>query len=179
MRLLGAIIAGGGSRRFGGDKAAAVLDGRALIDHVVSALAPQVEDLVICGRDWSGMVTVTDRPTTDLGPLGGLCGALHYAAANRFDAVLTAGCDVLPLPDLSGLTGPTAAVIEGQHLFGFWPVALTAVLDRHLADQPDRSIRQWVIISGARTVACTRNFYNLNTRNDLKLYSELDQRELR
>ena len=141
MKLLGAIIAGGGSRRFGGDKAAALLDGRALIDHVRAALAPQVDALVVCGRDWPGVVAVADRPAPDMGPLGGLCGALHYAATNGFDAVLTAGCDVLPVPDLRVLAGPVAAVVEGQRLLGFWPIALAPVLDRHLTDQARAS---WV-----------------------------------
>ena len=171
MKLLGAIIAGGGSTRFDGDKAAALLDGRALIDHVCDALAPQVDAVVVCGRDWRGMVTVADQPKPDLGPLGGLCGALHHAVAHGFDAVVTAGCDVLPVPDLRALVGPVAAVVEGQRLFGFWPVALRAQLDAHLAEQADRSIRHWIAVSGARSVACASSFHNLNTRADFALYT--------
>lgn len=173
MRLLGAIIAGGESRRFGGDKAAALLRGRTLIDHVIAALAPQVDALVVCGRDWPGIVAVADRPAPHMGPLGGLCGALHYAAANGFDAVLTAGCDVLPVPDLRVLAGPVAAVVDGQRLLGFWPVALASALDRHLADQADRSIRKWVILSGARSVAYPMLLHNLNTHEDLAHYAAL------
>ena len=171
MKLLGAIIAGGGSRRFDGDKAAALLDGRALIDRVCDALSPQVEAVVVCGRDWPGMTTLADRPASDLGPLGGLCGALHYAEALGFDAALTAGCDVLPVPDLRALVGPVAAVVEGQRLFGFWPVGLRAQLDAHLAAAQDRSLRHWIATSGARSVACGGSFHNLNTRADFALYS--------
>jgi molybdenum cofactor guanylyltransferase len=170
VRVLGAIIAGGHATRFGGDKGAALIDGRALIDHVRDALVPQVDAVVICGRDWPGMVSIADRPAADMGPLGGLCAALRHATANGFDAVMTAGCDVLPVPDLRALVGPVAAVVDRQRLFGFWPAALAQMLDDHLASQNDRSIRHWVAVSGARTVPCPTAFHNLNTRDDFALY---------
>jgi molybdenum cofactor guanylyltransferase len=173
VKLLGAIIAGGGSTRFSGDKAAAMLDGRALMDHVAALLTPQVDALVVCGRAWPDLISVADRPLPDLGPLGGLCGALHHAAVNGFDAVLTAGCDVLPVPDLRALAGPGAAVIEGQRLLGFWPVALLDQLGKHLSAQTDRSLRTWITNSGARSVSCGDLLYNLNTRADLNRYRAL------
>ncbi len=81
-RVLGAILGGGRSSRFGSDKALATLDGRALIDRVAAALAPQVDALIVVGRDHPGLTAVADRPAPDLGPLGGIAGALHYAAAH-------------------------------------------------------------------------------------------------
>ena len=68
-RLLGAIVAGGRSRRFGSDKARATVEGRTLFDHVVGALSPQVADIVLCGRDWPGFDSLDDRPEPGLGPL--------------------------------------------------------------------------------------------------------------
>jgi molybdenum cofactor guanylyltransferase len=174
VKLLGAIVAGGGSRRFEGDKAAALLNGRPLLDHVRAALLPQVDAVVVCGRAWPGMTTIADRPATDMGPLGGLCGALHHAAAHGYDAVLTAGCDVLPVPDMRALVGPVPAVVEGQRLFGFWPVGFASALDDHLTHQDDLSIRQWVVASYARSVACAGSFHNINTRHDFALYSALE-----
>jgi molybdenum cofactor guanylyltransferase len=170
VKLLGAIIAGGGSRRFGGDKAAAMLNGKALIDHVRDALPSQADAVVVCGREWPGMVSVADRPAIDMGPLGGLCAALHYAADNGFDAVLSAGCDVLPVPDLRALVGPGAAAVKNHWLFGYWPTTLASQLDHHLATQTDRSMRQWITVSGARDVECGTAFHNLNTRDDFALY---------
>ncbi len=170
MKVLGAIIAGGGSRRFNGDKAAALLDGRALIDHVFDALSPQVDAVVVCGRHWPGLVNVVDRPAPDMGPLGGLCGALRYATDNGYEAVLTAGCDTLPVPDLRALVGPVAAVIEGQRLFGYWAVDMLAQLDQHLATGNNRSIRHWIVECGARSVASSVAFHNLNTREEFASY---------
>ena len=173
MRLLGAIIAGGGSRRFGGDKAAALIGSQALIDIVAAAVSAQVDKLIICGRRWPGLESIQDRPAPDLGPLGGLNAALGYAQRNGFDAVVTAGCDVLPVIDLRALAGPVAAVIQGQPLFGFWPVDLAERLDRHLATELDRSMRRWIAVSGAAQVISTARFHNLNTRDDLAAYCAL------
>ena len=177
MRLLGAIIAGGQGRRFGGDKAAALLDGKALIDHVDDALRPQVDALIVCGRIWPGLDSVADRPAPDMGPLGGLNAALHAAQHKGFDMVLTAGCDVLPVPTFSrhhGLdpgSGFLPRVIKGQPLFGLWPASLAPQLEDHLATQTDRSMRHWIAIIGAREVECDIAFHNLNTRDDFALYS--------
>jgi molybdenum cofactor guanylyltransferase len=176
MKLLGAIIAGGQGRRFGGDKGAALLGGKALIDHVADALRPQVDALIVCGRAWPGLDSVADRPAPDMGPLGGLNAALHAAQHEGFDMVLTTGCDVLPVPTFTrhpGLdpgSGFLPRVIKGQHLFGVWPATLANQLDHHLATQTDRSMRHWIAITGAREVECATDFHNLNTREDFALY---------
>lgn len=112
--ILGAIIAGGQSRRFGSDKALAEIGGKPLLDHVAEALRRQTDALIVCGREWPGATSIPDRPAPDQGPLGGLCAALRHAADNGFDAVLTAGCDTLPVPaELLSLLNPSLPR-EGQ-----------------------------------------------------------------
>lgn len=168
MKLLGAIIAGGASCRFGGDKGAALLGGSALIEHVAAALRQQCDGLVIVGRDWPGINRVEDRPRPDEGPLGGFNGALAYARQHGFDAVLCAGCDTLPVPkDLAQRLAPGPAVVDAHWLMGLWPVALADDLDRWLAEQPDRSIRGFMRQAGVRTVAFDMDFVNINTREAL------------
>ena len=170
MKVLGAIIAGGASLRFGSDKGAALLNGKALIDHVADGLRPQVDALIICGRDWPGLTSVADRPAPGMGPLGGLCAALHHGAKAGYAHVVTAGCDVLPVPALGDVT-EGAAVIAGHYLFGHWPTALAPMLDAHLSAQTNRSMRHWIAVSGAREVSCDTAFHNLNTQDDFLLYS--------
>src|SRR5690242_14839672 len=99
MRVLGAVLTGGRSSRFGSDKAAALIDGRPMLDWVIDVLVPQVDDVLVCGRETPGRISVPDYPTPDLGPLGGLNAALRYAAANGFDAVLSVPCDTPRLPN--------------------------------------------------------------------------------
>ncbi len=171
MRRLGAIIAGGQSSRFGADKAQAMLGGRALIDHVAGHLDTQCETVIICGRAGGSRVTVADRPGPGLGPLGGLCAALHYGAENGFDMVVTAGCDTLPVPTLP-FEGPEAAVVAGHYLFGVWPVALARQLDTHLETTQDRSMRHWIAVSGARKVEVAATLHNLNTQADFRRYAQ-------
>lgn len=149
--ILGAILAGGRSTRFGSDKAMAIMpDGRTLIAHATQALAPHVDTVVICGRAGG----LADRPEPDMGPLGGINAALRHAASAGFAGVLTTGCDmpVYPaaLPPL--LVGPGAAVLAGQPLLGWWPSPLADELDRHLAEENNRSIRGWLERVRARTV---------------------------
>lgn len=149
--ILGAVLAGGRSTRFGSDKAMAhMADGRTLIDHAASALAPHVSTLVICGRDGG----LHDRPRPDMGPLGGLNAALHHALANDYAGVLTTGCDMPVYPaDLpAALIGADPAIRHGQQLLGWWPSTLAPDLDAHLAQDNNRSIHGWLIRIKARVV---------------------------
>lgn len=155
MRLLGAVLAGGRSSRFGSDKALAEWQGRALLDHAIAALDAHVEAMVVCGRARADGRGIADRPGPDLGPLGGLNAALHHAHANSYDAVLTTGCDMplFPAGLAEMLVGDGPAYLEGQQLVGFWPASLAPLLDAHLAAGGSRSIRGWIETTSARGVA--------------------------
>jgi molybdenum cofactor guanylyltransferase len=170
MRHLGAVIAGGRSSRFGGDKAVALVDGLPLIDHVVMGLYRHAEAIVIAGRSWRDFDVVEDGGYAGQGPLAGLFAALGHAEANGFDAVLSAACDALPVPDLGRLTGVGAAVVDGHWLFGFWPVSLAGTLAAYLSRQADRSVRGWINHCAARLVPAEAELYNLNTKADIVIY---------
>lgn len=168
MRVLGAILAGGKSRRFGSDKALAVHQGHCLMAHCVEALREQVDDLVVCGRAWPGLVSLPDRPVADAGPLGGLNAALHYPG---FDAVLCVPVDVHPLPKnlRAMLGGSEARVLASQHAIGFWPTRLGSALDAHL-ERGHRAIGGWIAHTGAiRVPDADLALVNINTRADLSL----------
>ncbi|WP_088183390.1 molybdenum cofactor guanylyltransferase [Sphingobium sp. Z007] len=149
--ILGAVLAGGRSSRFGSDKALARLaDGRTLIDHARSGLAPHVAAIVVCGRAGG----LPDRPAPDLGPLGGLNAALHHARSHGFVGVLTTGCDMpfYPAALPAALIGDRPAVLLGQQLLGWWPAIMASELDAHLAEENSRSIYGWIERVNARVV---------------------------
>ena len=171
MSTLGAIIAGGKSTRFGGDKGATLLDGKALIDHVADALRPQCDALIICGREWPGIETHADLPAPDMGPLGGLNAALHVAQQCGYEKVITAGCDVLPVPNFDA-KHDGAYVMAGHYLFGVWPSSLSTKLDHHLVSQSNHSMRYWIEVSGAQEVESDLGFHNLNSRADFDQYAQ-------
>lgn len=176
MRLLGAVLAGGRSTRFGSDKALALMpDGRTLIDHAVAAIAPHVEAVVVCGRSVEGLTGLADRPAADMGPLGGLNAALHYARSQGYDAVLTTGCDmpVYPAALVEALVGDSGAVLKGQQLAGFWPAGLADEMDAHLGEENNRSIFGWIERVGARVVERPELLLpNINRPEDLARWRE-------
>src|SRR5258705_3033051 len=101
----GASLAGGLATRFGGrDKSALLVDGYAILDRQLAALAPAVDDVVIVG---GARATVHDI-VPGCGPLGGLHAAL---TAMRGDAVLLVACDMpyLSTPFLAYLLSLAAA----------------------------------------------------------------------
>lgn len=170
-RLLGALIAGGRSSRFGSDKALALWRGKALIEHAADALRPHVADLVICGRAHGRLTVVADRPAPNMGPLGGLAGALHHARAHGFDAVLTVGCDTPVLPEslLERLrSSPRQAYVANLPVIGRWPVALADRLDAFLAEDRKHAVRAWAAETGAEAIDCPA-LANVNEPADLAM----------
>jgi molybdenum cofactor guanylyltransferase len=169
-RLLGAVLAGGQSRRFGSDKAMALWRGRTLLDWAVEALRPHVETVAICGRAGG----LDDRPPGRLGPLAGVNAALHHGAAAGFDAVLTLPCDT-PSVDVALLDrlarSDGAAYAEAIPVIGLWPCRFADALDAHLLGD-DRSMRSWTRRIGAEPVALGEPPANVNFLEDLRL---LDQ----
>ena len=98
-RLLGAVLAGGASRRMGTDKAALAVGGRTMIERAVSALRPHCgETVVVSARpetpSGAWRVVADERPET--GPLAGLEAALAEAGRSGCIGVAVLAVD-LPL----------------------------------------------------------------------------------
>ena len=163
MRVLGAVLAGGRSSRFGSDKALAMLDGRSLLYHALTALRPQCDAVAVVGRD-----EVADWPRRDMGPLGGIAGALIHAADQGFDRVLTAPVDCVRLPgDLRALLEPAPAFLDTQPVIGLWPIASIDDLRAILEDGHDLAVRAYARRIGARAVSSGFVPPNINSTADL------------
>ncbi len=93
MQLIGAVLMGGKSRRFGSDKALADADGIPLGTRVVTALRSAGLDPVVAvgGTAGSalGLITVPDR-RPDAGPLAALASVLGWAGTG---GVVVVPCD--------------------------------------------------------------------------------------
>ena len=178
-RVLGAVLAGGASSRFGSDKAMALLGGRTLLDRARDVLLGETAHVVVIGRPGG----VADVPRPGMGPLGGIAGALDHAARNGFGSVLTIGCDMPDVPaDLvAALAKRAPAYCADAPILGHWPVEeTTGLLDRlDRADPPTGdgsqrrdgalSIRRWAIEIGALAIASPAPLANINTVADLPL----------
>ena len=166
--ILGAILAGGRSTRFGSDKALATIDNVTLIDRNAAALDGQVDRVAICGRQWRDYLYLSDRPVDGLGPLGGLAAALHLAATENYRAVISLPVDALnvPLNLTSLLKADEPGHFQGQHLIGLWPSSLSAALDAHIA-QGNRSVRSWLSACSANSVVEPNRIGNVNFAGEL------------
>jgi molybdopterin-guanine dinucleotide biosynthesis protein A len=92
--LVGGLLVGGASRRFGRDKALARFEGRALAERVAAALATVTREVVLLGAgpvpaSLDGLARIGDDRRAR-GPLAGLLGAF---AARPGRAWLVAACD--------------------------------------------------------------------------------------
>ncbi|KKC26593.1 molybdenum cofactor guanylyltransferase [Sphingomonas sp. SRS2] len=173
-RLLGAILAGGRSSRFGSDKAEALWQGRPLVEHAAAMLRPIVDDIVLCGRSYGDLPAIADRPEGDMGPLGGINAALHHARAQGFAAVLTIGCDTPHVPlalidMLRAAAGP--AFVARLPVIGHWPTTLADDLDAFLAEDRKHAIRAWAERVGAEPVDWPM-LANINEPADLARLSQ-------
>jgi molybdopterin-guanine dinucleotide biosynthesis protein A len=164
-RILGAVLAGGRSSRFGSDKAAALWGGQPLAYHAARTIAGHVDEVVRVG----GGNAVPDLPTPDLGPLGGIAGALGYGAARGFDTVLTIGCDMPCLPDglVEAILRRAPAFCSDVPVLGHWPVGFAEPLVALLEEDGDRSVRRWARSVGALPVPAPSPIANVNTPADL------------
>ena len=121
-RLLGAVLAGGEGRRFGGRKAEAPVGGVPMVERAVRTVREVVEDVVVVsGRPLSASPApmVPDR-VQGMGPLGGLDAALRHARDRGYEGVLLVACD---LPMLT-----TAVLHEVVSALGSHPAAAPARL---------------------------------------------------
>lgn len=166
--ILGAVLAGGLSTRFGSDKALAELRGRTLLAHAVDALAGLCEHVVVVGRETAPAPTLPDWPRPGMGPLAGIAAALHHARDEGYAAVLTCGVDSAHLPDdLLDLLGEAPACLADQPVIGLWPPSAAARLEAILAGDGRHSTYHFAEAIGARLVDVARTPDNINTPADL------------
>lgn len=166
--ILGAVLAGGQSTRFGSDKALAVLHGETLLMRAVDLFSGWCEKVVVVGREEAPAQTLPDRPRAGLGPLGGIAAALYDARDEGYDLVLTCGVDSNGLPvSLPALLSPAPAYLADQPVVGLWPVSSIKAIETILHGDGRHSMRQFAEAIGARGVQAPRPSININTPADL------------
>ena len=166
--ILGAVLAGGRSTRFGSDKALAEVAGHTLIAHAVDALAQWCDHVIVVGRATAPAPTLPDWPAPGMGPLGGIAAALRHAQDAGYAQALTCGVDSLDLPgDLPALLAPAPAYIADQPVIGLWPASAAATVSEILEGDGRHSMLAFAEAIGARTVNPPSKPANINTPADL------------
>jgi molybdopterin-guanine dinucleotide biosynthesis protein A len=181
MKVAGAVIAGGRSRRFGRDKAQAELYGASLIDLSLAVLRAGCAVVAVNGpaelATSRGVPAIEDDPGLPRGPAAGLAGVLVWADLRGYTHVVTAPCDTPRLPpDLvlrlvahAGIAPVLAARAERPHpLCAIWRVEALPKLRRYFADSHP-PLYALVEEMGGRWLQFPDEtaFVNVNTERDL------------
>lgn len=186
----GVILAGGRSRRMGGQsKALAPLAGLPLLQHVIDRISAQVGRLYLSVQMPSddlaafGLPLVRD-PARDAGPLAGLLAALRESTTGiAWMSVVPCDAPFLPRDLVVRLLGcalkseaPGAVVRyrnELQPTFSIWSPALLPRLERAVAGGKMNSLRQFSRDSELAVLdwpqADPSPFFNVNDRTALDL----------
>ena len=166
--ILGVVLAGGQASRFGSDKALAELAGHTLLARAVDLLSGWCEFVVVAGRETAPAPTLPDWPHAGMGPLGGIAAALHLAADEGYEAVLSIGVDAPDLlDDLPALLAPAPAYLAAQPVVGLWPVSALAAIEAVLEGAGRHSMLAFAEAIGARAVHLPSDPANINTPADL------------
>jgi len=156
--MLGAVLAGGESRRFGSDKARALLGGKSLVERAAETLAAVFSEVVV----------VSSRPVSTPawpqvpdalgggGPLAGIAGALTYASSRGLEGAFVLACD-LPLVEAGTVRSVLAAL--GEHPAAA-PVAEGSV--------------HWEPLCAVYRVACLPRVSEALRRDELAAHAVLD-----
>jgi molybdopterin-guanine dinucleotide biosynthesis protein A len=185
--VAGLVLAGGRSLRFGGEKAAALLQGRPLLLWAAHRLQASCGAVAINARPdteseglavANGLPVLHDAPGDPDGPLAGVKAGLIWAGGIGARALAVSPCDAPLLPDdlfarLIAAAGPDAAMAqtsEGrQPLCALWPVSALPAVTEALAGGAHPPTWRLLEALGAFPVLFEKPeaFANLNTREDL------------
>ncbi|WP_045835146.1 molybdenum cofactor guanylyltransferase MobA [Hyphomicrobium sp. 99] len=192
-QILGVILAGGRSRRFGGgDKGLADLGGQSILARVIAQFRPQVGRLILNVNGDPGrfaefdLETISDNENPELGPLSGLLASLDWAAqhAPECSAIATVSADVPFLPndlvarlDASRRGGVSIAISgERRHpTIAIWPISARQTIAEALnnralsVDKLAAHLNAVAVAFPMRDIHGARldPFFNINTPDDL------------
>jgi len=85
--ILGVVLAGGKSKRFGEDKSQVILDGKILINYILSEIVDIFNEILIVANGeikflQSKKISKIEDFQKDLGPLGGVLSAMKWIKKN-------------------------------------------------------------------------------------------------
>jgi len=188
VKVVGLVLAGGRSSRFGREKASADVGGRPMIAWVLDVLAADCLEVAVSAKpgsqasafaDRMGCVTLADEGADPQGPLAGVRAGLAWARTKGADALATAPCDTPFLPaglvatlasDWSPGDGARVAVSPAgiEPLCALWPVAALDLIDETLSAGRHPPIRRVLeqLRMAAVEFADPAAFANLNTPAD-------------
>jgi len=194
--ILGVVLAGGQSKRFGQDKSQVQLGGKILIDYILLEILDQFNEILIISNNDikflnSKKITKIEDYKKDLGPLGGVLTAMKWIKKNNRDYkwISTFPSDtpffkkkylsdfIKNIDDKKSKLFFIKSNDKRHNIFGLWSTELLDRLENDVTNKGERKVEIWANKVGVKTINMEfKNndpFFNINTKEDLERAKEL------
>ena len=193
--ILGIILAGGKSSRFGEDKSTAKLGDKTLLDHTVNKIENEFNEILVISnnKDFNfknnKIHLVEDCIEGQLGPLVGILSAMKWVTKNRknYKWIASFPCDT-PFFDIKLISELKIKVKETSkkliflnsnkkrhNIFGLWSLDLIEILEKDIKNSI-RKVELWADKVGYENININEEkfdrFLNINTKKDLEKAKE-------
>ena len=188
--VLGVVLAGGKSQRFGEDKSQVKLGDKILIDYILSEIIDEFNEVLVVSNNSinfrkSKKISQIQDFKKDLGPLGGVLTAMKWVKDNNKDYqwISTFPADTpffknQILKDfLQNINQEKDKLFfiksnnTRHNIFGLWSIDLMDKLEEDL-DKGERKVEVWANSIGVKNIDMKFEnmdpFFNINTKEDLK-----------
>ena len=188
--ILGVVLAGGKSQRFGQDKSQVKLQDKLLIDYILSEIIDEFNETLIVANEKinylsSNNISITKDFKSGLGPLGGVLTAMKWIKENnkKYKWISTFPTDTpfFTKKELKyfyeniNINKNKLFFIKSKetrhNIFGLWSLELMDQLEKDLS-RGERKVEVWANSIGVSTVNINYKkpdpFFNINTKEDLE-----------
>ena len=193
--VLGVVLAGGKSQRFGEDKSQVKLGDKILIDYILSEIIDEFNEVLVVSNNSinfrkSKKISLIQDFKKDLGPLGGVLTAMKWVKDNNKDYqwISTFPVDTpffknQILKDfLKNINQEEDKLFfiksnnTRHNIFGIWSIDLIDKLEEDLI-RGERKVELWANSVGVKNIEMEFDnkdpFFNINTKEDLKKAIEI------
>ena len=195
--ILGAILAGGQSKRMGKDKLFLELNNKKLIEHTIDKVKKYLKQVIIITNQKNefffekNLTTVEDCIEGQLGPLVGILTAMEWAKQNfkKCSWIATFPCDTPFFPDSviknfikesekkESLLLCASSHGRKHNIFGLWSLDLYDKLKNDLVNKKVRKVQDWTEKNKIKNLEFKFKdydpFFNINTQEDLEFAKKL------
>ena len=185
--ILGVILAGGKSKRFGEDKSKVKLNGKILLEHTLDKIKFKFNKIIIVSNNkiTKNYITIDDCLEGQLGPLVGVLSAMKWIKKNNYSYnwIITFPCDtpffnisiIDKFIDASKLNDSLLYFVKSEkkrhNIFGLWSLKLIETLEKDIIKNNYRKVEKWANKVGVKTIKISYReidpFFNINTKEDL------------
>ena len=198
--ILGAILAGGQSKRMGKDKLFLELNNKKLIEHTIDKVKKYLKKVIIITNQdnefffKNNLTTVKDCIEGQLGPLVGILTAMKWAKENLSKClwIATFPCDTPFFPESiiknfieesekkESLILCASSHGRKHNIFGLWSLDLYDKLKDDLINKKVRKVQDWTEKNKIKNLEFKFKdydpFFNINTEEDLEFAKKLSKK---